>query len=145
MVWPLDCRPGVLDGDGERDIVVGAFQDDDGGFDRGAVWVLFLDNMVVPVESGPADGPGTHLLEAAYPNPFNPEATFRFAAYEQQSVRADLIDVLGRVVARLFEGEVPAGQVQTVRIDGAGLPSGTYAIRLTGETFSDALTVTLLK
>ena len=34
---------------------------------------------------------------------------------------------------------------QNVTIDGAGLPSGTYAIRLTGETFSDALTVTLLK
>ncbi|MCH7976986.1 MAG: T9SS type A sorting domain-containing protein, partial [Bacteroidetes bacterium] len=119
--------------------------DDDGGPERGAVWVLFLDDMVVPVEWGPADRPGTHVLEAAYPNPFNPEATFRFAAYEQQSVRAVLVDVMGRVVATLFEGDVAAGQMQTVRIDGAGLPSGTYAVRLTGETFSDALTVTLLK
>ncbi|MCH7975043.1 MAG: FG-GAP repeat protein [Bacteroidetes bacterium] len=136
---------GDLDGDGKRDIAVGAYLDDDGGSNRGAVWVLFLDGMVVPNESAPADTPGTHLLEAAYPNPFNPEATFRFAAYEQQRVRAVLVDVLGRVVATLFEGEVAAGQVQTVRIDGAGLPSGTYAVRLTGETFSDALTVTLLK
>ncbi|MCH8030702.1 MAG: metal-dependent transcriptional regulator [Bacteroidetes bacterium] len=56
-----------------------------------------------------------------------------------------LVDVMGRIVATLFEGDVAAGQVQTVRIDGAGLPSGTYAVRLTGETFSDALTVTLLK
>ena len=119
--------------------------DDDGGPDHGAVYVLFLDDMVVTVEQAPADRPGTHLLEAAYPNPFNPEASFRFAAFERQRVRADLIDVLGRVVATLFEGEVPAGQVQTVRIDGAGLPSGTYAVRLTGETFIDALTVTLLK
>ena len=136
---------GDLDGGGLQDIAVGALFDDDGGPDRGAVWVLFLDGIVVPNESAPADTPGTHLLEAAYPNPFNPEATFRFAAYERQRVRADLVDVLGRVVATLFEGEVPAGQVQTVRIDGAGLPSGTYAVRLTGETFSDALTVTLLK
>ena len=136
---------GDLDGDGKHDIAVGAFGDDDGGFDHGAVWVLFLDGIVVPNESAPADTPGTHVLEAAYPNPFNPEATFRFAAFEQQSVRVDLVDVLGRVVATLFEGEVPAGQMQTVRINGAGLPSGTYAIRLTGETFSDALTVTLLK
>ena len=137
---------GDLDGDGIQDIVVGASEDHDGGgFGQGAVWVLFLDNMVVPVESGPADTPGTHVLEAAYPNPFDPEATFRFAVNAQQNVRADLVDVLGRVVATLFDGDVVAGQVQTVRIDGAGLPSGTYAVRLSGETFSDALTVTLLK
>ena len=34
---------GDLDGDGVDDLTVGAFQDDDGGFNRGAVWVLFLD------------------------------------------------------------------------------------------------------
>ena len=96
-------------------------------------------------EFSPIDRPRTHVLEAAYPNPFNPEATFRFAAYARQSVGADLFDVLGRVVATLFEEHVAAGAMQTVRIDGASLPSGTHAIRLTGETFSDALTVTLLK
>lgn len=34
---------GNLDGDDVVDIVVGAFNDGDGGFGRGAVWVLFLD------------------------------------------------------------------------------------------------------
>ena len=34
---------GDLDGDGVGDIVVGAPWDDDGGTDRGAVWVLFLN------------------------------------------------------------------------------------------------------
>ncbi len=32
-----------LDGDGVGDLAVGAVQDDDGGTDRGAVWVLFLN------------------------------------------------------------------------------------------------------
>ena len=36
---------GDLDGDGFEDLAVGAFHDDDGGFDRGAVWVLFLDSI----------------------------------------------------------------------------------------------------
>jgi hypothetical protein len=36
---------GDLDGDGLDDLAVGAFHDDDGGFDRGAVWVLFLDSV----------------------------------------------------------------------------------------------------
>jgi hypothetical protein len=34
---------GDLDGDGITDIAVGAFLDDDGGTDRGAVWVLFMN------------------------------------------------------------------------------------------------------
>ncbi|MDA8021223.1 MAG: integrin alpha [Thermoanaerobaculia bacterium] len=36
------ASPGDLDGDGLADLVVGAPQDDDGGGDRGAVWILFL-------------------------------------------------------------------------------------------------------
>jgi hypothetical protein len=34
---------GDLDGDGAVDIAVGAWYDDDGGTDRGAVWILFLN------------------------------------------------------------------------------------------------------
>ncbi len=37
------ATPGDLDGDGNLDLLVGANLDDDGGTDRGAVWVLFLD------------------------------------------------------------------------------------------------------
>ena len=45
----LFCRSvaslGDLDGDGVGDLTVGAIGDDDGGPDRGAVWVLFLDGV----------------------------------------------------------------------------------------------------
>ena len=34
---------GDVDGNGVADIAVGAWKDDDGGFNRGAVWILFLD------------------------------------------------------------------------------------------------------
>jgi RHS repeat-associated protein len=34
---------GDLNNDGNQDIAVGAFQDDDGGTARGAIWILFLD------------------------------------------------------------------------------------------------------
>ncbi len=36
---------GDLDGDGLTDLAVGAPDDDDGGENRGAVWVLFLDGV----------------------------------------------------------------------------------------------------
>ena len=35
---------GDVDHDGERDLAVGAEQDDEGGLDAGAVWLLFLDS-----------------------------------------------------------------------------------------------------
>ena len=95
--------------------------------------------------TAPVDIPGTHVLQAVYPNPFNPEATFRFAVNTRQTVRAYLIDVLGRVVATLFEGSVAGGEMQTIRIDGAGSPSGIYVVRLVGKTFNDARSVTLMK
>jgi len=34
--------PGDIDGDGAADIVAGAYEDDDGGYGTGAVWVMFL-------------------------------------------------------------------------------------------------------
>ncbi|MBW8048756.1 MAG: T9SS type A sorting domain-containing protein [Cytophagales bacterium] len=34
---------GDLDGDGVTDIIIGAYQDDDGGYNRGAIWVLFMN------------------------------------------------------------------------------------------------------
>ena len=40
--------PGDLDGDGNADLAVGAFGDDDGGPEQGAVWILFLDEKGAP-------------------------------------------------------------------------------------------------
>jgi len=37
------CSLGDLDGDGVSDIAVGAHYDDDGGSDKGAIWILFLN------------------------------------------------------------------------------------------------------
>ncbi len=91
------------------------------------------------------DVPGTYVLEAAYPNPFNPMASFRFAVSNPQHVRATLVDMLGREVRALYDGTPAADEFQTVYIDGAGLPSGAYLIRVTGETFAETQTVTLLK
>lgn len=85
------------------------------------------------------------VIEPVYPNPFNPEAQFRFALQREQQVRVDLYDMLGRRVKALYEGRPPAGQMHTVRIDGGTLPSGLYVVRVQGETFAETQQVLLLK
>ncbi len=89
--------------------------------------------------------PGTHLISSAYPNPFNPQSQFTLAVAQKQHVTAELFNTLGQRVAVLFAGPIEANEVQNVTIDGAGLPSGMYVVRVNGERFSDALSVTLLK
>ena len=97
------------------------------------------------VEPGPDGHPGTHNLSAVYPNPFNPQANFTLQVAEQQSVRVSVYDALGREVATLFNGTLGAGPEHAFTINGAGLPSGVYLVRATGEQFTDGLSVTLLK
>ena len=85
------------------------------------------------------------VMEPAYPNPFNPEATFRFAVSRSQAVEVAMYDMLGRRVALLWRGEAEAGRMQAVRIDGSGLPSGVYLVRAVGEGFVETQRVSLIK
>ena len=85
------------------------------------------------------------VIEPAYPNPFNSGTQFRFAVQREQQVRVDLYDMLGRRVKVLYEGQPPAGQMHTVRIDGSTLPSGLYVVYMLGKTFAGTQQVMLLK
>ncbi len=57
---------GDLDGNGVNDIAVGAFSDDDGGLNRGAVWILFLDtddNVISSTKISDTSGNFTGILD----------------------------------------------------------------------------------
>ncbi len=107
--------------------------DYDGAFDYG------------PVVEATVELAERFVLAPAYPNPFNPQATVRFAVKEAVEVRAALYDVLGREVQVLYAGTPAAGEMIEVRIDGRGLVSGLYLVRLMGEGIAASQAVTLLK
>ena len=91
------------------------------------------------------EGAPTAEFEAVRPNPFTGSTQTRFRVEAAQEVAVELYDTSGRRVAILFEGAVGAGTWQTVRVDGADLPAGTYVVRLRGETARGTTRVVLVR
>lgn len=102
----------------------------------------FKYSPVVEVKVGV---PGRYVLEAAYPNPFNPQTTLNFLVAESQPVTVGLYNPLGMLVRTLYNGTPEANTTQPVRINGADLPSGLYIVRIEGRNFTGAQQVVLLK
>jgi DTW domain-containing protein YfiP len=86
------------------------------------------------------------VLEAPYPNPARgtgAAATVAFGSRRGEPVRLLLYDALGRQVRTLWRGTPAAGRLKRVRIDAAGLSSGTYFLRLVGAEGGAAKTQSL--
>lgn len=98
-----------------------------------------------PVVEVKVQVPGRFILEPAYPNPFNPQSSIRFAVERSETVTLDLFDVTGRIVQTLYKGVPEANEMVSVTLDGEGLSSGIYLVRLSGTDFAATQTVTLLK
>jgi hypothetical protein len=86
-------------------------------------------------------------LQGNYPNPFSDRTTLAFALPEAADVTLTVYDVMGRKVATLQEGRLPAG-AHEVRWDGRAdggteLASGLYIARLTAgdQTRTQRLTI----
>jgi len=88
--------------------------------------------------------PETFALRENYPNPFNPTTTFQFDLPEPARVRLDIFDTVGRKVATVVSGQLPAGTFQQVW-EAGNLPSGLYVARLQAGTFRAARTLVLVK
>jgi hypothetical protein len=70
------------------------------------------------------------LLVRAYPNPFNPSTTIEFRSLDGGPASLRVYDLLGRLVATLFDGPLSAGADLQRIFDASGLPSGMYVVRL---------------
>jgi len=79
----------------------------------------------------------------AEPNPFSQRTQLLLTAGEDQQVRVDVYDIVGRHVATLFDAQVHAGQPTVVSLEAQNLRPGVYVVRATGQTFvkSQQLTV----
>jgi hypothetical protein len=106
------------------------------------------------VEPVDRDVPSSYALENAYPNPFNPSTTIRFALPATATVKLVVFNVLGQQVAQLVDGVMAAGQheVQWNALTGSRsqIASGVYFYRLdatgsNGSHFIETRKLMLLK
>ncbi len=116
----------------------------------GSVWKRFMKNPDVqrglqaagfqPVTGVKENGSGhaadekplEFSLEQNFPNPFNPGTAISCTFSRPAKARLVVYDMLGRELAALIDGDVPAGRM-TVMFDGRKCPSGTYFYRLEAE------------
>jgi hypothetical protein len=120
-------------------------------FKPGTGSVVYIDVQTPPAgATAVLAGAGAQdLALAAEPNPFRERTELRFAVAEGRAVRLAVVDVAGRVVRTLVDGEAPAGSNRVVwdgRSDeGERLASGVYFFRLDAGMQSRTLKATLLR
>ena len=98
-----------------------------------------------PIVEITTDIPEGYHLGSAYPNPFNPQATFTLALAEAQDIDIEILDALGRRVETLYRGNLDAQTIHRFTIDGSAMTSGVYFYRVKGRDFVESRVVQLVK
>jgi hypothetical protein len=88
--------------------------------------------------------PDTFILESAYPNPFNPTTTLRFAIPVDSEVSISVYNLQGREVVSLVNGKMEAGYHTAVwNADVHG--SGVYFVKMVAGEYVDTQKLMLVK
>lgn len=109
-----------------------------------------------PIEAGDMGTPNNTAVDpdaltdgyrftAIAPNPVTGVSQFDVSVGRTESVRVEVFDALGRRVRVLHHGPLAGGQSRTFAIDGGDLPSGLYAVRVTGESFDTTRTLSIVR
>lgn len=88
--------------------------------------------------------PENFYLLQNYPNPFNPSTKIRFSVPERSQVRLTLYDLLGREIVVLFNEEINPG-TRELELNGNGLASGIYLVKMVANNYQKTLKISLLK
>ncbi len=83
-------------------------------------------------------------VSPAYPNPFNPQTSVELTLEQSSTVSAVLVDAMGRQVLTVANGTYPQG-AHTLRMNGSGLASGIYFLRVLAGSQADTVPMLLMK
>jgi cysteine-rich repeat protein len=128
------ASPGDIDGDTVRDLVVGAQLDDDGGTDRGAAWILFLNsNGTVKGHAKISDA--TAGLAGSLDN----SDLFGVSVTGLGDIDADGVPDIAVGAVGDDDGGTDRGAVYVFRLNAAGTIKGTTKISQTSGGFTGTL------
>ncbi len=109
-------------------------------------WTERFTLLVAPRGTVAGEGaPDAVRVGTFAPNPAAGASRLAFTVEAAQTVRAVVVDALGREVAVLFEGAVAPGTETTLAIDAGRLSPGTYVVRITGEAFAETRRLTIVR
>lgn len=103
----------------------------------GAGETFYFDDIMNDADVSISDLDKAKVVVNAFPNPTEQELNVRYSIPVSGNITFDVVDILGRTVQTLNEGNVGAGNYQTV-LNLNGLNSGAYYLitRLDGEVIS---------
>ncbi len=108
--------------------------DNDGKFEYSKEVEVLIDNL-----------PNGYLLEQNYPNPFNPETSIKFVLKENTKATLKVYNLMGELVATLFDGIADAGRYYDIKFTGTNLASGFYIYTLDAGKYRQTRKMMLLK
>lgn len=88
--------------------------------------------------------PHNYRLSGLYPNGDRGTSQLSLTVAQPQQVRLEVVDGDGRRVKTIYDGPVESGIAETFEVFGPGLPSDTYTLRVTGETFEETVALAVL-
>lgn len=96
-----------------------------------SVRCVFEQGYEVSIDE-PSDSPALYELRQNYPNPFNPTTSISYSLPEATTIKVEVYNVSGQMVAVLESGLKSAGR-HSVQFDASGLSSGVYFYRIQSE------------
>lgn len=102
------------------------------------------DTLFSGINNNPYPVPDGFALQQNYPNPFNAKTVIEYSIPHKAKVKIEIYDILGRRIAKIFEGERDAGTYREIW-DAAEVPSGIYFYKLTVNDYSQIKRMAILK
>ena len=109
-----------------------------------SAWATTTATPIAAASKQVAGSPASFELAAAYPNPFNPTTTIRYALPQATEVELTVYNVLGQPVRTLVAEHQRTGWY-AVEWDASGLAAGLYFYRLQAGEFRQVKKMLLLK
>ncbi|MDP8232143.1 MAG: M6 family metalloprotease domain-containing protein [Candidatus Zophobacter franzmannii] len=117
--------------------------------------LLMIDNFIVLSANGAVSNdeevlvPTNTLLNANYPNPFNPETTISYSLSKTGNVELAIYNILGQRVTTLVNDIQTSGNHSIIwkgeDSNGASVPSGVYFYKLSEGSYTKTRKMILLK